>query len=115
MPTPADHARPDPRNEDAFQLCQPTMPESRVRGVAGGRVFTDVQVSQFITLDLLYEERPLPPDVQLRPVLPLSTVAHLLQSNRDALSLEVVAHPLSYPTYSRIASRYGSSAQLCRQ
>jgi hypothetical protein len=30
------------RNEANFQLCQPTMPKSRVRGVVGVRVFADV-------------------------------------------------------------------------
>jgi hypothetical protein len=34
----AGHARSRARNEDNIQLCQPTMPESRVRGVVGVRV-----------------------------------------------------------------------------
>lgn len=38
------HARTAPRNEDNLPLCQPTMPESRVRGVVGVCVFSDVQV-----------------------------------------------------------------------
>jgi hypothetical protein len=34
-----DHVRSRPQNENTFQLCQPPVPESRVRGVVGGCVF----------------------------------------------------------------------------
>jgi len=34
----ADHARRAARNEANVQLCQPNLPESRVRGVVGVRV-----------------------------------------------------------------------------
>jgi hypothetical protein len=47
-PQHADHARTDPRNEATVKLCQPTLPESRVRGVVGGRVFADVFYELFI-------------------------------------------------------------------
>jgi len=41
----AGHAQRATRNEATVQLCQPPMPESRVRGVVGVRVFGDVQIS----------------------------------------------------------------------
>jgi hypothetical protein len=38
--TPQDAAR----NATTFQLCQPAMPKSRVRGVVGVRVFPDAHL-----------------------------------------------------------------------
>jgi len=40
-PQHADHAQSRARNGVTFQLRQPTVPESRVRGVVGGCLFGD--------------------------------------------------------------------------